>query len=74
MERLTTTSWRALTVLALALGFQLSFGQVVYVDQDATGTGDGASWTNAMTNLQAAIDAAATVASVSNPIQVWVKA
>ncbi len=74
MERLTTTSWRALTVLALALGFQLSFGQVVYVDQDATGTGDGASWTNAMTNLQSAIDAAATVASVSNPIQVWVKA
>src|SRR6187399_2782190 len=28
-----------------------------YVKASATGTGDGSSWTNAFTNLQAAIDA-----------------
>lgn len=57
----------------LVLCVMTSTAQVVYVDPSASGTGDGASWTNAMTDLQTAIDAAATVATSSNPIQVWVK-
>lgn len=30
--------------------------KIIYVDHDATGSGDGTSWTNAFVNLQAAID------------------
>ncbi|MEM9895609.1 MAG: SprB repeat-containing protein, partial [Bacteroidota bacterium] len=59
-------------LLFLLSGFRL-FGQIVHVDPAATGTGDGASWANAVTDLQAGIDLAATVASSSFPIQVWIK-
>ncbi|MEO9483928.1 MAG: T9SS type A sorting domain-containing protein [Ekhidna sp.] len=64
------------TVLTICLSLVITYthAQVVYVDQGASGTGDGASWTNAFTNLQGAIDAASTVSTVANPIQVWVKA
>lgn len=43
---------------------------VLRVDQSATGTGDGSSWTNAYANLQSALDAAA----LSAPAEVWIKA
>jgi|GEM_PF-1933578 len=33
-------------------------GRTIYVDHEATGTGDGSNWHNAYTDLQAAIDAA----------------
>lgn len=59
-------------IMLLFIG-SVAQAQVVYVDQSATGNGDGASWANAVTDLQAAIDLAATVASASSPMQVWVK-
>ncbi|AXG68998.1 putative mobile pathogenicity island [Kordia sp. SMS9] len=37
----------------------------VYVDAASTGTGDGASWTNAFTDLQPAIDLATSCANVT---------
>lgn len=72
MERKTTALKHLLLLTFMFIGF-VTNAQIVYVDQNATGTGDGASWANAMTDLQSAIDAAATVATPSNPIQVWVK-
>jgi len=48
-------------VLLLALGLTTSSvfgGPVVYVNQAATGVGDGSSWTDGYTDLQPAIDAA----------------
>ena len=36
----------------------ISVAGTIYVKHDATGTGDGSSWTNAYTDLQPAIDAA----------------
>ena len=65
---------KTLVILVLIMINLPLFSQVVYVDPAATGTSDGASWINAMTDLQSAIDAAAAVATSSNPMQVWVKA
>ncbi|MEQ9405748.1 MAG: T9SS type A sorting domain-containing protein [Cyclobacteriaceae bacterium] len=62
------------TLLLLTAMTSVGAAQVIYVDQNATGTGDGASWTNAVTDLQSAIDLAAGVATAMNPMQVWVKA
>lgn len=42
---------------------------VVYVDQRATGAGNGTSWSDAFTDLHAALDAAA---SSAGPDQVWI--
>ncbi|MEM9328991.1 MAG: hypothetical protein AAGA85_25220, partial [Bacteroidota bacterium] len=63
-----------LCAIALLFGFAVSHGQVIHVDPAATGAGDGASWGNAQTDLQSAIDFAATFATQFNPAQIWVKA
>lgn len=73
MERKTAIT-KLLFLAMLVLGTMTVTAQVVYVDPNATGTGDGASWANAVTDLQSGIDLAATVATTSDPIQVWVKA
>jgi predicted outer membrane repeat protein len=46
--------------------------QVFYVDRDASGAATGLTWTDAFTDLQAALDAAALVAAVDVDTQVWV--
>lgn len=48
---LGTMCWSANWAISLS-------AQTVYVRQGATGANDGSSWTNAFTDLQAAIDAA----------------
>ncbi|RZN78715.1 MAG: T9SS type A sorting domain-containing protein, partial [Winogradskyella sp.] len=45
--------------------------QIIYVDQNATGSNTGESWTNAYTDLQSAIDQAATCSIIE---QIWVAA
>ena len=42
---------------------------IIYVNDDATGANTGASWANAMTDLQAAL---ATAGACSNITQIWV--
>lgn len=42
-----------------------------YVDADATGTGDGLSWTNAMTSLDVALDSASSFFAFG-VVEVWV--
>lgn len=70
---MNSTAFR-FTIFLVSFYFGVSANsQVVYVDPSASGTGDGASWTNAVTDLQSGIDLAATVASSTNPIQVWIK-
>ncbi|MEQ9375563.1 MAG: choice-of-anchor Q domain-containing protein [Imperialibacter sp.] len=65
---------RVMVVITLLVVCSGAWAQKVHVDRNATGNGDGASWANAVTDLQSAIDLAATVANSSNPVQVWVKA
>jgi uncharacterized protein (DUF2141 family) len=65
---------RVMVVITLLVVCSGAWAQKVHVDRNATGNGDGASWANAVTDLQSAIDLAATVATSSNPIQVWVRA
>lgn len=52
MKKITLTLITALCVL------NASFAAVIYVNDDAAGANNGSSWTDAYTNLQAAIDAA----------------
>ena len=47
----------------------LSQGQTIYVNQTATGSNDGSSWTNAYTNLQTALSSITTTNRV-----VWIAA
>ncbi|USN98520.1 MAG: right-handed parallel beta-helix repeat-containing protein [Phycisphaeraceae bacterium] len=44
-----------LAVVLVAAGASASFGEVLFVDQAATGAGDGSSWTDAFTDLQEAL-------------------
>jgi hypothetical protein len=53
--------WRRARLLFLALGLTTSSvfgGSVIYVNQAATGVGDGSTWTDAYAGLQPALDAA----------------
>ena len=50
--------------VALALGVSTASAQTLYVDNDATGPHDGASWCNAFTELYEALDAASSGAVV----------
>ena len=63
----------SLVVAALVLGLvaplgqaSLAAGATIYVDADASGDGDGTSWADAFTNLQAALDI------VASGDQIWV--
>ncbi|MEQ8628817.1 T9SS type A sorting domain-containing protein [Ekhidna sp.] len=73
MERLTTALKHLLLLTFMFIGF-ITNAQIVYVDQGATGTGDGSSWANAFTDLQSAIDAGSLAGTLNNPIEIWVKA
>lgn len=60
-NRRTYRGFVSTSVLFLTLGWTASSvfgGPVVYVNQAATGVGDGSSWTDSYTDLQAALDAA----------------
>ena len=59
---------RAILLLLLTSFSILSQGQTIYVNQTATGSNDGSSWTNAYTTLQAAL--AALPSSSAN--QIWI--
>jgi len=61
------------SVLLLALGLTTSSafgGPVIYVNQAATGVGDGSRWTDAYTDLQPALDAAGTSGGAIR--EIWV--
>ena len=60
-----------LAFLFILLSFQLGYSQTtdtLYVDASASGTGDGQDWTNAFTDLQAAINISN---SSQEDIQIW---
>lgn len=75
---LTRSRRRTLTViglwLILGVGSKATSqaGEIIYVDQLATGANDGTSWEDAYADLQDALDRAATIASPTNPIEIWV--
>ncbi len=51
---------RSHLILFVSVLLSVAINAQVYVDQDATGNNDGTSWADAYTNLQMAIDSAAT--------------
>ena len=51
---------------------QIPASRIRYVKQNATGTGDGSSWENASSDLQAMIDALADNNPQNQPGEVWV--
>ncbi|MFH1111224.1 MAG: right-handed parallel beta-helix repeat-containing protein [Planctomycetota bacterium] len=72
-KRMMSAGREGARVLVLALGLTTSSvfgGPVIYVNQAATGVGDGSSWTDAYTDLQPAIDAAG--ASGGAIREIWV--
>ena len=58
MSTLTVRSLFAASALLLLVSAARSQPTVLYVDRDATGAGNGTSWTDAFTGLQPALDAA----------------
>ncbi len=59
----------ALAALSLQAAAQAT---VLRVDRDATGAGTGATWADAVPDLQTALGAAATLAAAGTPVQLWV--
>ena len=49
---------RAFAFLAISIVAAGAYGHVIYVNDDAAGANDGSSWTDALTDLQAALDIA----------------
>ena len=65
-------SSRCLAILVLcsfSIALQASAQSVIYVDQEASGNEDGSSWSDAYTDLQAAIDEAA---AGQGAFEIWV--
>jgi len=71
-QRAATHGLLQLALLVL-VAFTAAAQTVVRVDYAATGSGDGSSWTNAYTDLQAAINEAATHGTAALPAQIWIR-
>lgn len=69
---------RVVTLIAMAslagLCQSAAAQTILYVKADATGVNNGTSWADASTHPQAALTAAASIASGGTPVQIWVAA
>ena len=55
-ERANLTAWLLISVFLALLGIPITAaGRTIYVDDDATGSNDGSSWTDAYNHLQDAL-------------------
>jgi parallel beta-helix repeat protein len=61
--RITTADGLVAIVTAVEADNE-AFSNVLFVDDDAAGNGDGTTWTDAFTNLQEALSAAATIRGI----------
>ncbi len=58
-------------IVVVLLASSLSFGKIIYVDDDAAGANDGSSWQNAYKYLQDALTTA-QLPETEKPLEIWV--